>query len=152
MKARLLVVLAAGLTLAACTTTSAGNGSGTASAPAAAVTTSSTASAPATTTAPPITIETVSTVPPPAPTPSPYPPGFPKVVAVSGLPAQVKNWMQIGGYTQAVQVAEGVWTPLPPGATPTDAAEAGALDGFCASVKAYETQYLNGQPRGGACW
>jgi nitrous oxide reductase accessory protein NosL len=81
-----------------------------------------------------------------------FPSGYPKVVNVTSLPSQVKNWYQIGGYTKAVALAPGVWTPLPPGATVDDAAASGPLDGYCASIKAYERQYLNGEERGGACW
>jgi len=81
-----------------------------------------------------------------------FPPGYPKVVNVTSLPSQVKNWYQISGYTKAVALAPGVWTPLPAGATVDDAAASGPLDGYCASITAYERQYLNGEERGGACW
>lgn len=81
-----------------------------------------------------------------------FPAGYPKVVNVSSLPSQVRNWYKLSGDTKAVALAPGVWTPLPPGATVDDAVASGPLDGFCASIKAYERQYLGGEERGGACW
>jgi hypothetical protein len=101
-----------------------------------------------------VTTTAVVVVPPPVPTPTPSPfaDGYPKQVTVASLPSQVKNWMQIGGYTSAVQVAPGVWTPLPPGASVMDAATTGPLDGFCASITAYVNQYRGGLKPGGACW
>lgn len=80
------------------------------------------------------------------------PPGYPKTVAVKALPGQVRNWYQIKGYTQAIQLAPGVWTPLPVGATVEDAVNAGVVDGFCASIKAFEREYRNGQSSAGTCW
>lgn len=71
---------------------------------------------------------------------------------VSTLPAQVKNWYQMANITEAVAIAEGVWTKLPPGADMEDAVTAGSLDGFCASIKTYERTYLDGEEHGGACW
>jgi hypothetical protein len=89
-----------------------------------------------------------------APTSPPprFPAGYPKVVDVSSLPSQVRNWYKISGDTKAVALAPGVWTPLPPGATVEDAVASRSLDGFCASIKAYERQYLGGEDRPGACW
>jgi hypothetical protein len=88
----------------------------------------------------------------PTSAPPRFPAGYPKVVNVSTLPSQVRNWYKIGGHAKAVALAPGVWTPLPPGATVDDAAASGPLDGFCASIKAYERQYLGGEERGGTCW
>ena len=85
-----------------------------------------------------------------------YPPGYPKIVSVSSLPVQVQDWYKFGNYTQAVAVAPGVWTPLPPGVSVQDAAPpegpVGSLEGFCASVKTYERVYTPGEEHGGACW
>lgn len=81
-----------------------------------------------------------------------FPSGLPRKVAVSSMPEPVREMYQADGATAAVQLAPGVWTPLPPGATVKDAAAAGNLDGFCASIHAYERQYLNGDERGGSCW
>src|SRR5438067_1883596 len=36
--------------------------------------------------------------------PADFPPGYPKVVSVSSLPSQVRNWYRIESYTQAVAV------------------------------------------------
>jgi hypothetical protein len=81
-----------------------------------------------------------------------YSTGYPHVVAVSELPAQVRNWYTMENYTSAVAVAPGVWTPLSQGATMQDALSSDVLDGFCASVKAFERQYRSGQSSGGTCW
>lgn len=143
-----VTAVAAALSLAACGSPVTGS----ATAP-------TTVAAPSTTTAASAntTIEPVPTTiawPAPTPTTPSYnlPPGYPKVVAVRSLPAQVKNWYQMKGDTQAVQLAPGVWTPLPDGASVGDAVNSGVADGFCASVKAYERTYLGGQTVGGACW
>lgn len=80
------------------------------------------------------------------------PAGYPRVVTVSSLPNQVRNWMQMQGDTQAVALAPGVWTPLPTGASVADAVNSNVADGFCASVHDYETNYLGGQQMPGACW
>jgi|SRR5664279_3370908 len=81
-----------------------------------------------------------------------FPEGYPKVVKVSSLPDQVRNWYEMSDMTQAVAIAEGVWTELPPGAEMEDAIAAGSLDGFCASIKAYERKYTEGEAHGGTCW
>ena len=82
-----------------------------------------------------------------------FPAGFPMKVPVSTLPDQVRSWYQMSGQAQfAVAVAPGVWTELPPGATVQDAAMAGVLDGFCASIGAYERKYTPGEEHGGTCW
>lgn len=94
----------------------------------------------------------VATQSPAVATPTPFPRGYPKVVSVSSLPFQVKSWYQMGHYKKAVAVAPGVWTPLSPGASVQDAVTGGGLDGFCASIKAYERKYLNGEEEGGTCW
>jgi hypothetical protein len=135
-----LFVVAALLALAACSTAATGTGEP-----------STVATTTVDTTEPPVTAatttaETTTTVA------APFPAGYPQVVAVSSLPFQVRSWYTTSGMTQAVAVAPGVWAPLPPGADPQTAATAGVLDGFCASVKAYERQYLGGQQEGGACW
>lgn len=84
--------------------------------------------------------------------PASLPAGYPKVVAVRSLPHQVRNWYELKGTTQAVQLAPGVWTSLPVGATTDDAVNTGVLDGFCASIKAFEREYRNGQSHAGTCW
>lgn len=81
-----------------------------------------------------------------------FPSGYPKVVAVRSLPNQVRNWYQMKGTAKAVQLAPGVWTPLQDGAAVEDAVEAGVVDGFCSSIKAFERQYRNGRAYPGACW
>ena len=80
-----------------------------------------------------------------------FPDGYPTVVAVAELPDQVSSWYERSGYTQAVALAPGVWTPLSPGADMQDAIAAGVADGFCASKQAYETDYA-GRELGGTCW
>ena len=83
---------------------------------------------------------------------STLPPGYPKVVLVKSLPSQIRSWYEMDHYTRAVAIAPGVWTPLPPGATVDDAVASETLDGFCASIKAYERQYLDGEELAGTCW
>jgi hypothetical protein len=98
---------------------------------------------------PPVTPST-STIPSPA-----YairlPAGYPKLVRVSRLPDQVKYWLSLSDYKQAVQLAPGVWTPLPPGAEIQDAVNEGEFDGFCASIEAF-TRKFDVPERGGTCW
>ena len=97
----------------------------------------------------------VSSSPSPGPvrTPSPFPKGYPKKVAVSSLPDQVRSWYQMGGGSKfAVAIAPGVWAELSPGATVADAVAAGVYDGFCGSIKAYERRYTHGQQHPGTCW
>ena len=98
------------------------------------------------------TPEPVVTTESPAIDPALYPKGYPKIVKVSSLPDQVRNWYEMSGQTKAVAVAPGVWTELPPGAEMQDALEAGGLDGFCGSVKAYERKFLGGEEKTGVCW
>ena len=92
-----------------------------------------------------------TTEPAPGPTLA-LPEGYPKVVKVSSLPDQVKSWYEMSDFTEAVAIAEGVWTPLPPGADVESAVASGSFDGFCASIKAFERDYLDGQEVGGTCW
>ena len=33
-----------------------------------------------------------------------------------------------------------------------DAANTSGIDGFCASIRAFERKYRNGERQGGACW
>ncbi|WP_020661427.1 hypothetical protein [Amycolatopsis benzoatilytica] len=80
------------------------------------------------------------------------PEGYPKVVKVASLPDQVRNWFQMQGTIQAVQLAPGVWTALQDGAAVEDAVNAGVLDGFCSSIKAFERRYRSGRTYPGACW
>jgi hypothetical protein len=101
----------------------------------------------------PVITDSPATQGQPAPTSGDtLPTGYPKVVTVTSLPDQVRNWFQMSGDTQAVQLAPGVWTPLQPGATVDDAVNAGVLDGFCSSIKAFERQYRSGRKYPGACW
>jgi hypothetical protein len=104
--------------------------------------------------------QSASSTPPPTPEPTPspkpdplFPKGFPKVVAVSSLPDQVRSWYQMGGGApNAVAIAPGVWTELPPGASKMDAAMAGIYDGFCASIDAYSRKFRDGEQFAGTCW
>lgn len=80
------------------------------------------------------------------------PRGFPKVVSVSSLPDQVRNWYQMSGNKEAVAVAPGVWAELPPGATTADVLKASVFDGFCASITAFERKYMDGAQTAGTCW
>jgi hypothetical protein len=70
---------------------------------------------------------------------------------VARLPEQVRSWYQ-PDYRRAIAVAPGVWTPKAPGVTAKSALDAGVLDGFCGSIKAYERKFLHGQEFGGTCW
>lgn len=81
-----------------------------------------------------------------------FPRGYPKVVAVSSLPDQVRSWYQMSDHTKAVAIAPGVWTPLTPGASVMDAATTDMADGFCSSIKAYGREYLNGKDITSTCW
>jgi hypothetical protein len=90
-----------------------------------------------------------------APTPAGprlYPRGYPKVVLVSSLPDQVRNWYQMSHDKKAVAVAPGVWAEMSPGATMQDALDVGVLDGFCSSIKAYERKFRDGEDMAGTCW
>jgi hypothetical protein len=98
----------------------------------------------------PVIVPTVTTTPE-APAVA-LPAGYPKVVKVNTLPHQVRNWYETKGHTEAIQLAPGVWTPMQPGATMDDSIASGVLDGFCASIKAFERQYRSGQSHAGACW
>ena len=71
---------------------------------------------------------------------------------MTSLPSQIKSLFQSEGHTQAVAVAPGVWAALTPGADPVTAAIGGPLDGYCASKRSYEVQYLNGQQTSGSCF
>jgi hypothetical protein len=114
----------------------------------------------ATVTATVTTTVTDTPTPKPKPTPKPtptqsllFPVGFPQKVSISSLPDEVRNWYQMSGQSEfAVAVAPGVWSELPPGASVMDAATAGVLDGFCASIDAYERQHTPGEEHGGTCW
>jgi hypothetical protein len=75
--------------------------------------------------------------------------GYPRVVQISSVPAQVRSDFLYTGHATAVALAPGVWTDLPPGASVRDALLDGSLHGFCASVKAYERRYLFGRDRSG---
>ena len=113
----------------------------------------------------PAPTQSVAVEPTPEPTPEPepaepstiseiqslFPKGYPKVVAVSTLPDQVRSWYD-GDYTQALAIAPGVWAGMSPGAEPFDVFAAGVYDGFCPSVKAYERKYLEGVESAGVCW
>lgn len=118
------------------------------------------------TASPSTTTATATPTPTPSKTPKPKPtkpptldeqwnldPGYPKVVAVSTLPDQVRNWYQMSATSErAVAVHPGVWAEFPPGATVEDVIMAGVFDGFCASKKAFERKYLDGEETGGTCW
>jgi hypothetical protein len=80
------------------------------------------------------------------------PKGFPKVVAVSSLPDQIRNWYHMSGNKEAVAVAPGVWAELSPGATVADVLKASVFDGFCASIAAFERKYMDGAQTAGTCW
>ena len=95
--------------------------------------------------------EVEPSVPEPAPSLGRFPDGFPVIVPVSELPDQVRNWYEMSSITQAVALAPGVWTELPPGADIEAAVTAGIADGFCASVEAYERDYA-GKQLAGTCW
>lgn len=80
-----------------------------------------------------------------------YPAGYRKVVTVSSLPEQVRNWYQMSDDKQAVAVP-GVWAELKPGAVMQDALDAQVFDGFCSSIRAYPRKHLAGQDVAGSCW
>lgn len=80
-----------------------------------------------------------------------FPEGYPYVVAVSELPDQVRSWYEMGPSTEAVALAPGVWTELPPGADMQAAIDARIADGFCASVEAYKRDYAKSD-LAGTCW
>lgn len=95
--------------------------------------------------------ESESEAPQPAVPAGQFPEGYPYIVQVSELPAQVKNWYEMSSLTQAVALAPGVWTELPPGADMESAIAAGIADGFCASIEAYERDYAK-KDLAGTCW
>ncbi len=134
---------------AACAGPQSASPPGTPSSSAAASSTPSPASpSPSTPTAAPSAAEAPATTTPYASLPA----GYPKVVQVSSLPSQVRNWFQMQGTTRAVQLAPGVWTALQDGATVEDAVNTDVLDGFCSSIKAFERVYRSGRIHSGACW
>jgi hypothetical protein len=99
------------------------------------------------------TLAPTSATPPTAQAdPSLYPKGYPKVVAVSSLPEQVRSWYEMSHDKKSVAVAPGVWAEMSPGATMQDALDAGVLDGFCGSIKAYERRFRGGDDMAGTCW
>ncbi|MEO6470389.1 MAG: hypothetical protein ABIR57_01070 [Aeromicrobium sp.] len=79
-----------------------------------------------------------------------FPKGFPKVVNASTVPEIVRSGTY-DGMKQVVAVAPGVWTALPDGSDIADAVASGSLDGFCASIKAYERMYTPGVQHSGSC-
>lgn len=80
-----------------------------------------------------------------------FPEGYPKVVAVSSLPFELRHSYNVRT-SRAVALAPGVWTPLLAGMTKVDAATAGFADGRCGAVRRYERQYLGGRRLHGDCW
>jgi hypothetical protein len=80
-----------------------------------------------------------------------FPEGYPYVVAVAELPDQVRSWYEMSSLTQAVALAPGVWTPLPPGADIQAAIDTDVADGFCASIEAYERDYADSS-LASTCW
>ena len=90
-----------------------------------------------------------ATVPAPSATPAAFPAGYPKVVAVASLPPRLRDAYRADGAAEAVQVAPGVWTPVQAAAA---FVEPRVLDGYCASVKAFERQYRAGREYPGTCW
>ncbi|RZS68693.1 hypothetical protein EV187_1127 [Agromyces ramosus] len=92
-----------------------------------------------------------SVTPQPAVPAGRFPEGYPYIVPVSELPDQVRNWYEMSSLTQAVALAPGVWTELPPGADIQSAISAGVADGFCASIEAYERDYAK-RDLAGTCW
>ncbi|MEU7782765.1 hypothetical protein [Amycolatopsis sp. NPDC049159] len=92
---------------------------------------------------------TTVTLPTPSPTPTAFPDGFPKVVPVRSLPARLRDQYRAGGATEALQVAPGVWSPVQGAAAIVNPR---VLDGYCASVEAFERQYRAGAKYPGTCW
>ena len=80
-----------------------------------------------------------------------FPEGYPKVVAVSSLPFELRHSYNVRT-SRAVALAPGVWTPLLAGMTTVDAATAGFADGRCGAVRRYEREYLHGRHLNGDCW
>lgn len=80
-----------------------------------------------------------------------FPEGYPKVVAVSSLPFELRHSYNVRT-SRAVALAPGVWTPLLAGMTKADAATAGFADGRCGAVRKYEQEYLHGRHLNGDCW
>jgi hypothetical protein len=64
-------------------------------------------------------------------------PGYPKRVAISSLDRSVGFLLKVRGATEALILAPGVYTALPPGTTVADAALGGSLNGTCGPVKAF---------------
>ena len=89
------------------------------------------------------------TLAPPSPAPTTFPAGFPKVVAVSSLPARLRDKYRADGATEAVQLAPGVWTPVQGSAAIVTAR---VLDGYCPSVEEFERRYRAGLKYPGTCW
>lgn len=80
-----------------------------------------------------------------------FPEGYPKVVAVSSLPFELRHSYNVRT-SRAVALAPGVWTPLLAGMTELDAATTGFADGRCGAVRSYEREYLGGRRLDGDCW
>jgi hypothetical protein len=77
-----------------------------------------------------------------------FPKGYPKVVPVAKVPAQMRD--EASG-DEVVAVAPGVWADLAPGTDIADAATA-TLFGYCSSIKAYERMYTPGNEHSNSCW
>lgn len=78
------------------------------------------------------------------------PEGYPQIVPISEIP-QNMQW-EFDGTEEAVAVAPGVWAELAPGTTVEDVVNARVFHGHCSSKKAFEREYLNGEPTAGNCW
>lgn len=98
--------------------------------------------------------QTVTVAPSPTEAADPFaghfPNGFPKKVAVSDIPSPINS--AYDGFDFAVQLAPGVYTALPPGATLVDAAFSDIADGYCASIDAFVRKFRDGEEMGGSCW
>jgi hypothetical protein len=95
---------------------------------------------------------TVAPVPTPKvdPLAGKFPKGYPKKVRVSDVPFPINS--QYEGMKFAVQLAPGVYTALPPGASVRGAAMGDIADGYCASIEAYSRKFRDGKEFGGSCW
>src|SRR5690606_32141816 len=80
------------------------------------------------------------------------PEGYPHLVDIAELSANMQWAFEDAGTGQAVAVAPGVWGEVPPGATMEDVVNAGAFSGHCASIEAFAREYNGGQTPGGMCW
>lgn len=80
------------------------------------------------------------------------PEGYPQIVPLSEVPENMQWSLEGAGAAEAVAVAPGVWAELAPGATAEDAVNAKVFNGYCASKKALEQEYLNGEATAGNCW